>query len=154
MCITRVAQTCAYVCGVRMCVSHVYIAQVWPILGSKCTSGRQECMMTSFSMHNKNDAIMYFTRSPVHNSCHIQQCHARQNYNWYRSKCTRVTISRTLNQFVHLLLEYFCDDASAYGPASLPKCESLVDLQGNIIFEGQCQRCVITGHHHLLVCDT
>ena len=79
--------------------------------------------------------------------------HARQNKS-YRSECTRVTMSSTLNQFVRLLLEYFCDDASAYGPVSLPECESLVHLQGNVIFESQCQGCVIARHHHLLVCDT
>ena len=78
--------------------------------------------------------------------------HAQQNYT--SRTCTRVTMSSTLNQLVHLLLEYFCDDASAYSPVSLPECESLVHLQGNVIFESQCQGCVIARHHHLLVCDT
>ena len=138
---------------------------VWMVHTVLCGSGLGQFCSGSLVPRPLPDFILQLWRETIgrtgqlHVSMSIYHTHSRQNYNLYtsgtcRSGCTRVAMSGTWNRFLHLLLEYFCDDASAYGPASLPEGESLVHLQGNVVFESECQGCVIARHYHLFVCDT
>ena len=66
-----------------------------------------------------------------------------------------ISVSANTQELQHaqgcVLLYDLGDNASSHGLVSLSEGESLVHLQRNVVFECQCQRCVISWHHHLLV---